>query len=95
MRVKSQKDKTEKITTHIYQLKAYTPKITNILLNVVIIVHINEVTKKQSRTILFSNDLTLYALTLIDYYSLRFQIEFDFRDANRSGEPPILWTVQF
>ena len=33
--------------------------------------------------ILFSSDLTLAYATLIDYYSLRFQIEFTFRDAKQ------------
>jgi putative transposase len=32
---------------------------------------------------LFSSDLTLDYATLIDYYSLRFQIEFNFRDAKQ------------
>jgi len=33
--------------------------------------------------LLFSDDLTLASETLIDYYSLRFQIEFNFRDAKQ------------
>ena len=33
--------------------------------------------------VLFSSDLSLDALTLIDYYALRFQIEFTFRDAKQ------------
>ena len=33
--------------------------------------------------VLFSNDLTLASETVIDYYSLRFQIEFNFRDAKQ------------
>ena len=33
--------------------------------------------------ILFSSDLELAQDTLIDYYSLRFQIEFNFRDAKQ------------
>jgi putative transposase len=81
--VETQRDETAKIITHIYQFQARTPKIKNTLLNIIIISNINIITKKQSRTILFSNDLTLDAPTLIDYYSLRFQIEFDFRDAKQ------------
>ena len=33
--------------------------------------------------LLFSDDLSLASKTLIDYYSLRFQIEFNFRDAKQ------------
>ena len=40
-------------------------------------------TQKQAHVILFSSDLTLDAVTLIEYYSLRFQIEFNFRDAKQ------------
>jgi putative transposase len=32
---------------------------------------------------LFSDDLAMASETLIEYYSLRFQIEFDFRDAKQ------------
>ena len=32
---------------------------------------------------MFSSDLSLDAQTLIKYYSLRFQIEFNFRDAKQ------------
>ncbi len=33
--------------------------------------------------LLFSNDLTLSYETIIEYYKLRFQIEFNFRDAKQ------------
>ena len=52
-------------------------------LNVVIIEKINRSTKKRAHVILFSSDLTLEYDKLIDYYSLRFQIEFTFRDAKQ------------
>ncbi len=52
-------------------------------LNVVIIEKINWSTKKRAHVILFSSDLTLGYDKLIDYYSLRFQIEFTFRDAKQ------------
>lgn len=81
--VRSDTDENQQIISHIYQLKAYTPKIANTLLNIVILVHIHKVTKKQSRTILFTNDLDMDADLIISYYSLRFQIEFDFRDAKQ------------
>ena len=40
-------------------------------------------TGSQSHIILFSSDLELSYEKLIDYYSLRFQIEFNFRDAKQ------------
>jgi putative transposase len=76
-------DKSSAVITHVYQFNAYTPKIAKHLLNIVVLVHVNKVTKKESRTILFSTDLTLKATQIIKYYSLRFQIEFDFRDAKQ------------
>lgn len=48
-------------------------------LNVVIVQKIVE--KKIAHVIFFSNDLDLDYEKIIDYYSLRFQIEFNFRDA--------------
>lgn len=52
-------------------------------LNIVVMVHTHQITKKVSRNVLFTNDLSLDALKVINYYSLRFQIEFDFRDAKQ------------
>ena len=40
-------------------------------------------TGKTAQVILLCDDLSLAADTLIDYYSLRFQIEFNFRDAKQ------------
>ena len=40
-------------------------------------------TKKQAHVLLFSSDLSLDAEKMVDYYSLRFQIEFNFRDAKQ------------
>lgn len=74
-------DKDSNVKTNVYQFQARTPKISKYLLNVVVMVHIHKLTHKQSRTVLFTNDLKLDALILIKYYALRFQIEFDFRDA--------------
>ena len=39
--------------------------------------------KSRTHIILFSTDLELSSDKLIDYYSLRFQIEFNFRDAKQ------------
>ena len=52
-------------------------------LNVVIIVKTNLVTQAWGHVILFSSDLELSCENLVDYYSLRFQIEFNFRDAKQ------------
>ncbi len=53
------------------------------LLNVVIIVKTNLKTQAQAHVILFTSDLELSYQKVIDYYSLRFQIEFNFRDAKQ------------
>jgi len=53
------------------------------LLNVAIIVTVNLNTGRTAKVLLLSDDLTLVSETLIDYYALRFQIEFDFRDAKQ------------
>ncbi len=51
--------------------------------NVVILLKTNLETKAWAHVILFSSDLELSYDKLIDYYSLRFQIEFNFRDAKQ------------
>ncbi len=53
------------------------------LLNVAIIVKTNLKTGRTAKVLLFSDDLNLASETLINYYSLRFQIEFNFRDAKQ------------
>jgi hypothetical protein len=52
-------------------------------LNVVVIVKLNLVTEARGHAVLFSSDLELDPDTLIQYYRLRFQIEFNFRDAKQ------------
>ena len=52
-------------------------------LNVVIIVKTHLKTGKRVQVVLFSSDLDLSYEQIIDYYSLRFQIEFNFRDAKQ------------
>lgn len=52
-------------------------------LNVVILVKTNLKTNARSHVILFSSDLTLSYEKIVDYYKLRFQIEFNFRDAKQ------------
>jgi len=52
-------------------------------LNVVIIVKTNQRTQARAHVLLFSSDLALGYEQMISYYSLRFQIEFTFRDAKQ------------
>ena len=74
---------TEKqIRTRIYQLEVIHKKFADTL-NVVIILKENLKTGKIARVILFSTDLNLKGDKLVDYYRLRFQIEFNFRDAKQ------------
>ena len=53
------------------------------LLNVVVVVKTHRATGKHTHVVLFSTDLNLTAAQIVDYYSLRFQIEFNFRDAKQ------------
>jgi len=78
-----QETKTEDgIQTNIYQMQMLH-KLFPQLLNVVIIVKLNLQTGARAHVILFSSDLALAYDKLIDYYRLRFQIEFNFRDAKQ------------
>ena len=52
-------------------------------LNVVMILKTNLKTQEQGHLLLFSTDLELGAAQLIELYSSRFQIEFNFRDAKQ------------
>jgi len=52
-------------------------------INVVVILKTNLATHKQAHVILFSTDLKLPYEKLSAYYTLRFQIEFNFRDAKQ------------
>jgi putative transposase len=70
------------IQTDIYQARMLHKEFAQAL-NVVIIVKTNLDTQAQAYVILFSSDLDLPYDKLIDYYSLRFQIEFNFRDAKQ------------
>ena len=76
-------DSREKgIRTQIYQATLLNREFA-CPLNVVIILKTNLVTQQQAHIILFSTDLQLSSEKLIDYYTLRFQIEFNFRDAKQ------------
>jgi len=70
------------IRTDIYQAPMLHKEFAQAL-NVVIIVKTKLATGATARVILFSSDLALGWAQLIDYYQLRFQIEFNFRDAKQ------------
>lgn len=65
-----------------YQFQPYHKDYPD-LLNVVILVKTHLPTGKRGHIILFSTDLALSAEQIVDYYSLRFQIEFNFRDTKQ------------
>lgn len=72
----------EGIETRVYQAQLLHKDFSQSL-NVVILVKVNLKTGAWAHVILFSSDLDLCYARLIDYYRLRFQIEFTFRDAKQ------------
>jgi putative transposase len=70
------------IQTCVYQAQLLHPDFPAPL-NVVILVKTNLTTLAWAHVLLFSGDLTLSAEQMITYYSLRFQLEFNFRDAKQ------------
>ena len=72
----------KRIQTNIYQMFLWHKRLADPL-NVVIIVKTNLNTQAQAHVVLFSSDLNLAYDQLIDYYCLRFQLEFNFRDAKQ------------
>ncbi len=74
---------TEKnVRTQVYQGEFYNKEFA-FALNVVIILKTNLLTQAQAHVILFSTDLAQDYDKIIKFYSLRFQIEFNFRDAKQ------------
>lgn len=71
-----------KIRTEIYQMQMWH-KLYPDMLNIVIIKKTNLENGKQAHVVLFTSDLTLSADKVVDYYRLRFQIEFNFRAAKQ------------
>ena len=70
------------IETRIYQMTMLHKEFAQSL-NVVIVVKIKLETRSWAHVVLFSSDLDLPFDLIIDYYTLRFQIEFNFRDAKQ------------
>jgi len=66
----------------IYHRQAYHKDYPD-LLNVVVIFKTHRTTGKRGHGVLFSTDLDLSAAQIVDFYRLRFQIEFNFRDAKQ------------
>lgn len=72
----------DNIRTDFYQAQLLHKEFSQAL-NIVILVRTNLETSSRSHAILFSTDLNLSYDKVVDYYSLRFQIEFNFRDAKQ------------
>jgi putative transposase len=72
----------DKLTTSTYHLTVLHKDFPTPL-NLVVLVRTQTDTGKAAHVLLFSTDLTLPAHQLVDYYTLRFQIEFNFRDAKQ------------
>jgi putative transposase len=83
--VEEQKQKDGSID-RIYQIKNMLHKSFDMALNVVIILRFdkNSMPKShKSRAVLFSTDLTADHKTIMEVYQVRYQIEFNFRDARQ------------
>ena len=70
------------VRTQIYQGQFYNKEFA-FALNVVFVLKTNLLTQAQAHVILFSTDLEQDHEKIIKFYSLRFQIEFNFRDAKQ------------
>ena len=70
------------IKTETYQVQVWHKNFPQ-LLNVVVIIKTSLKTGRTAKVLLFSDDLSLAFDKLVNYYQLRFQIEFNFRDAKQ------------
>ena len=70
------------LRTQIYQATLLNKEFA-FPINVVVLLKTNLSTQAQAHIILFSTNLKLAHEKIIDFYSLRFQIEFNFRDAKQ------------
>lgn len=70
------------VQTNTYQ-GVYWHKAFGRQLNVVVVVKTKLADGKRSHVVLCSSDLTLAAEPLVEYYRLRFQLEFNFREAKQ------------
>jgi putative transposase len=65
-----------------YQMTVFHKAFSDAV-NVVVVIKTHRQTGKRGHVVLFSTDLDLTADQIVDYYALRFQIEFNFRDAKQ------------
>ena len=72
----------ENIISQVYQAQLRHKKFPGPL-NVVCILKTHLLTQRKSHVLLFSSDLAVDAEKMIEYYQLRFQLEFNFRDAKQ------------
>jgi hypothetical protein len=77
-----QRSVEDDVETSLYQVEVLHKQFVQ-RLNVVVLVKLNLKTGARAHVLLFSSDLTLAFDKLVEYYSLRFQIEFTFRDAKQ------------
>ena len=70
------------VETRVYHAKLVHKAFAQAL-NVVVLVNTNLKSGAQAHVLLFSSDLGLSFEKVVDYYGLRFQIEFTFRDAKQ------------
>ena len=81
-RMESSVDNKEQMRLEVYQRQLYNKEFA-FALNVVILVKTNLKTQAQAHVILFSTDLDLSYEKIIKFYTMRFKIEFNFRDAKQ------------
>ncbi len=81
-RVAVTQDKDKGVRTEVYQATMLHQSFAT-RLNVVILVKTNLKSGSRAHAVLFSSDLELGWEELVRYYRLRFQIEFNFRDAKQ------------
>ena len=72
----------EQMRLEVYQRQLHNKEFA-FALNVVILVKTNLKTQAQAHVILFSTDLDLSYEKIIKFYTMRFKIEFNFRDAKQ------------
>jgi putative transposase len=77
-----EKDEDQCVFT-FFQIKKVRTKHISQFLNVVIIRCFHKKSQKTAFVLLFSTDLDIDGMKIVDDYSLRFQIEFNFRDAKQ------------
>ena len=70
----------KEIKTQLYHMSLWHKKFAEVL-PIVVIVKTHRHTKKTAHVVLFSSDVSLGYAQVSDYYRLRFQLEFNLRDA--------------